>query len=59
MFASDFQTLSTHAFVSSARDSLFEAVHPLIEAIGAYAGCYVSLIAGSPQKDDASGFFTA
>ena len=45
--------------IYSVHDSLFEAVHPLIEAIGAYAGCYISLIAGSPPKDDYKGFFTA
>jgi len=42
------------------RDTLFDAVHPLLQAIGSYAGCYVSLIAGSAEKDDTEkGFFTA
>lgn len=47
-------------FISRARDSLFDAVYPLLQAIGSYAGCYVSLIAGNPGKDDDDkGFFTA
>jgi hypothetical protein len=42
------------------RDTLFDAVHPLLQAIGTYAGCYVSMIAGSAEKDDpGGGFFTA
>jgi hypothetical protein len=46
--------------IFSARDTLFDAVHPLLQAIGSYAGCYVSLIAGSAEKDDVDkGFFTA
>lgn len=35
----------------SARDTLFSAVHPLLELIGRYSGCYVSLIAaGIPEN---------
>jgi len=46
--------------ISRARDSLFDAVYPLLQAIGSYAGCYVSLIAGNPGGgDDDKGFFTA
>ena len=54
-----FQPLLTHICVCSACNSLFEAAHPLIEAIRAYAGCCISLITGSPKKDDSKGFFTA
>ena len=34
--------------ISRAQDTLFDAVYPLLQAIGSYAGCYVSLIARSP-----------
>jgi hypothetical protein len=54
-----FRTSSTHRYFDRARDTLFDAVHPLLQAIGRYAGCYVSLIAGSPKTDDEKGFFTA
>ena len=55
-----FRVLSTHTCVHSVRDNLFDAVHPLLEAIGMYAGCYVTLIAGNPERDDTDkGFFTA
>ena len=49
------------SFISiRARDTLFDAVYPLLQAIGSYAGCSVSLIAGSAPKDDTDkGFFTA
>jgi hypothetical protein len=56
---------SSHVYIyinfrfSRTRDNLFEAVHPLLQAIGGYAGCYVSLIAGCPPGDDEEGFFTA
>lgn len=47
-------------FIPRARDTLFDAVYPLLEAIGSYAGCYVSLVAGNAEMDDAGeGFFTA
>jgi hypothetical protein len=44
-----------------ARDALFDAVYPLLQAIGSYAGCYVTLVAGNSGGDDATekGFFTA
>jgi len=49
-----------HFGIDRARDTLFDAVHPLLQAIGSYAGCYVSLIAGNAEKDDTDqGFFTA
>jgi len=49
-----------HAPVFRARDTLFDAVHPLLQAIGSYAGCHVSLIAGRAEKDETDrGFFTA
>ena len=57
--------ISIHRFVNlhsfpRARDTLFDAVYPLLEAIGSYAGCYVTLIAGNEGKDDNDeGFFTA
>lgn len=59
MFYLRFRTSLTHRCSVRARDSLFDAVHPLLQAIGTYAGCYVSLIAGNPEKDDNEGFFTA
>jgi len=59
MFCCHFQTSLTHCCLDRARDSLFDAVHPLLQAIGRYAGCYVSLIAGNAEKDDDNGFFTA
>lgn len=59
MFYSYFRTSPTHRRLDRARDSLFDAVHPLLHAIGSYAGCYISLIAGSPEKGDDKGFFTA
>ena len=47
-------------FISRARDTLFDAVYPLLEAIGSYAGCYVTLVAGNTEKDDSDNeFFTA
>lgn len=59
MFHSHLLTSSTHHCIDRARDTLFNAVHPLLEAIGSYAGCYVSLIVGSPETVDNKGFFTA
>ena len=54
------QFLLAHVPVSRARDTLFDAVHPLLEAIGAYAGCHISLIAGSAGDGGTDeGFFTA
>jgi len=50
---------SSHRYFDRARDTLFDAVHPLLQAIGSYVGCYVSLIAGSPETDGDKGFFTA
>lgn len=52
------------AFVNSvthrAHDTLFDAIHPLLQAIGTYAGCHVSLIAGNAGADGTSdSFFTA
>jgi hypothetical protein len=48
------------SFITRARDSLFDAVFPLLEAIGTYAGCYITLLAGNPGKDESDeGFFTA
>lgn len=37
--------------VFRARDTLFDAVHPLFRAIGSYANCYVSLIIGNADMD--------
>lgn len=46
--------------MARARDSLFDAVFPLLEGIGTYADCYVTLVAGNAGKDDCDeGFFTA
>lgn len=46
--------------MSRARETLFDATYPLLQAIGSYAGCYVSLIAGNPAgPTDDKGFFTA
>jgi len=46
--------------ISRTRDTLFDAVYPLLEAIGNYAGCYVTLVAGNAEKDDTGeAFFTA
>ncbi|KAF9782647.1 hypothetical protein BJ322DRAFT_1110523 [Thelephora terrestris] len=53
------EDISAAEDVSQARDTLFDAVHPLLQATGSYAGCHVSLIAGSPGKDGEDGFFTA
>lgn len=51
---------STYVCICSARDTLFDAAYPLLKAIGSYAGCYVTLIAGNADKDDADKeFFTA
>ena len=49
-----------HAFTST-RDTLFDAVYPLLQAIGSYAGCYITLIAGNAAAEGAKdkGFFTA
>ena len=50
----------THGCVCSARDTLFDAVHPLLQAIGSYANCYVSLIVGNADTHEPDGeFFTA
>lgn len=50
----------THIHILRARDTLFDAVHPLLQAIGSYAGCYVSLIAGNDGTNETDeGFFTA
>ena len=59
MFYSDCWTSLTHDCFDRARNALFDAVHPLLQAIGTYAGCYVSLIAGNPEKGNDEGFFTA
>ncbi|KAF9777748.1 hypothetical protein BJ322DRAFT_1025590 [Thelephora terrestris] len=53
------EDVATAEDVSQAHDTLFDAVHPLLQAIGSYVGCYISLIAGSPEKDNDEGFFTA
>lgn len=50
----------THIYTCRARDTLFDAVHPLLQAIGSYANCYVSLIAGNTEtREDDTEFFTA
>ena len=54
-----FRFLLAHVYVRRARDALFDAVHPLLQAIGSYAGCHVSLIAGSAETETDKGFFTA
>ena len=46
--------------VYRAHDTLFDAVHPLLQAIGSYANCYVSLIVGNADVAEPDGeFFTA
>lgn len=56
-------TSTTYIWLLSARDTLFDAVYPLLEAIGSYAGCYVTLVAGNASKDNTDDtdaeFFTA
>lgn len=42
-----------------ARDNLFDTVYPLLQTIGTYADCYVSLVVGNPKTDTDKGFFTA
>jgi len=61
VFLSIFLDVVDLRFISTrARDTLFDAVYPLLQAIGSYAGCCVSLIAGNAPKDDTDkGFFTA
>ena len=50
----------TRVHMCRARDTLFDAVHPLLQAIGSYANCYVSLVAGNSGTDETDeGFFTA
>ena len=50
----------THCYICSARDTLFDAVHPLLQAIGTYANCYVSLVVGNADTGETDGeFFTA
>lgn len=47
-------------FIARARDTLFDTVYPLLQAIGSYAGCYITLIAGNAGDDSTeNGFFTA
>jgi hypothetical protein len=53
------RTSSTHCYFDRACDTLFDAIHPLLQAISSYVGCYVSLIAGSPKMGDEKGFFMA
>ena len=50
----------TYGYTYSARDTLLDAVHPLLQAIGSYADCCVSLIVGNAgtRETDAE-FFTA
>ena len=46
-------------FTSSTRDTLFDAVYPLLQVIGSYADCYITLIAGNARRDNTkNGFFT-
>ena len=54
-----FLTLADLFLISRARECLFDAVYPLLRAIGLYAGCYVSLIAGNSTGPTDEGFFTA
>ena len=54
-----FYSLTDPCLIFRARESLFDAVYPLLQAIGSYAGCYVSLVAGSPKNTIDDGFFTA
>ena len=50
---------SAYTTISRARDTFFEAIHPLLHVIGSYAGCHVSLIVGDVQKDETEDeFFT-
>ena len=50
----------THTHIYRARDTLFDAIHPLLQVIGSYANCYVSLVARNSKSDEADeGFFTA
>ena len=61
VFLSIFLDVVDLCFISTrARDTLFDAVYPLLQAIGSYAGCCISLVAGTAPKDDTDkGFFTA
>lgn len=43
---------------SSARDSLFSAVSPLLKLIGGYTGCYVTLLAAAPDNTDGKPYFS-
>lgn len=44
----------------SARDSVFSAAHSLLKAIGAYTGCYVTLIAAAiPSVSGNNDYFSA
>jgi hypothetical protein len=55
-----FQPSLTPIWICRARDTFFDAVHPLLQAIGSYANCHVSLIAGSAGTDgEDDNFFTA
>ena len=50
----------TRRCICSARDTLFDAVHPLLQAIGTYGNCYVSLIVGNADTGETDEeFFTA
>ena len=50
---------SAYTTISRARDTFFEAIHPLLRVIGSYAGCHVSLIVGDVQKDETKDEFFA
>ena len=56
-----FLVISDKFVITSTRDTLFDAVHPLLQAIGTYAGCHVTLIAGNAAVEGTAekGFFTA
>jgi len=50
----------TYTYVFSIRDTLFDAVHPLLQFIGTYADCHVSLIVGNAGTGESEKeFFTA
>lgn len=60
VFAPQIPDLADSFSITRARDTLFNAVFPLLGAIGTYAGCYISLVAGNAVGDDHDeGFFTA
>ena len=42
----------------SACDTLFTAIHPLLQLIRRYSGCYVTLLAAAPDLTDGKPYFS-